>query len=129
MTKPLNIEFDFWMEDECQLIQEIQKLKRIDIANQEEVMAAIEILEALDANLYGLLIHHEVFFDETGIGMTMDLYRQSLDSFKTHAGVDLEKSRAAYRTALRLIQLMVGLLYDGYNCIGARVPKVFRELF
>ena len=117
MTTPLNMEFYFWMDDECELVLEIQNVKGIDIGNQEEVMAAIEILEALDANLFGLLIQHEVFFDETGIGMIINLYRQSIDILKAHEGVDLEKSKAAHRTALRLIQLILGLLYDRYDCI------------
>lgn len=128
MAKPLNMEFDFWMDDECQLIQEIQKLKGIDVGNQEEVMAAIEILEALDANLYGLLTQHEVFFDETGIGVINNLYRQSIDTLKAHEGVDFERARAAYRTAFRLIVLMVGSLYDAYACLDAKLPKVIREL-
>lgn len=126
MTRPLSMHFDFWMGEECELILEIQKLKGVNTCSQEEVMAAIEILEALDSNLYGLLIEHEVFFDETGIGTICTLYRQSIDSLKFHEGVDFLEAGTAFCTALRLIQLMVGLLYDA--CIGAKVPTAVREL-
>ena len=40
------MKFDCWMGEQCQLIVKMQKLKRIDIRNQEEVMAGIDILEA-----------------------------------------------------------------------------------
>ena len=127
MTIPIDMEFDFWMdEEECGLILAIQNLEGINVGNQEEITTAIEILEALDTNFYGLLIEHGVFFDETGIGTILSLYRQSIDSLKAHEGVDFLKAGVAYRTALRLIQLMVGLLYDG--CVGAKVPKAVRKL-
>jgi hypothetical protein len=61
-------------------------LKGIDVGNQGEVMAAIGILEALDANLYGLLIEHGAFFEEPGIGAILNLYGQSVDTLKAHEG-------------------------------------------
>jgi len=68
MAKPISMEFDLWTDKESMLILEIQKLKGIDIRNQEEIMAGIEIFELFDKNLYGLMIEHGVFFDEIGIG-------------------------------------------------------------
>jgi len=128
MTKSINIEFDWWMDEESTLILEIQKLKGIDIRNQKEVMAGIEILEELDTDLYGLLLEHEVFFDENGIETILSLYRQSVYVLKAYEGVDFEKARSAYRSALRLIQLMVGLLYDSYYYWCRNAAKIVREL-
>ena len=128
MTKSLSMHFDFWMGEQCELILEIQKLKGVNTCSQEEVMAAIEILEALDSNLYGLLIEHEVFFDENGIKTILNLYRKSVHSLKVYEGVDFEKAQQAYRTALRLIQLLAGLLYDSHYYWCRNAAKIMREL-
>ena len=126
MTRSISMEFDFWMDDECELILEIQKLKGIDIGNQKEVMAAIEILEALDRNFYGLLLDHDIFFDENEIESILNLYRKSLNAFKEHEGVDLWEAGWALDSCLRIIQLLMGLLYDSF--IGPGLPKAVREL-
>ena len=127
MTKSV-IESDLWMDEGSTLIMEIQKLKGIDIRNQEEVRAGIEILEALDVDLYWLLVEHEVFFDENGIETILDLYRKSVHSLKVYEGVDFEKAQQAYRAALRLIQLMAGLLYDSYYYWCRNASKIVQEL-
>jgi len=126
MTRSISMEFDFWMDDECELILEIEKLKGIDIGNQNEVMASIEILEALDRNFYGLLLNHDIFFDENEIESILNLYRKSLNVLKKHEGVDQWEAAWALKSCLRIIQLLMGLLYDSF--IGPGLPKAVREL-
>ena len=125
MTKFPNIEF-YWWEDDNPLIQEIKKLSGIDISDPEEVHAAIEILEALDRNFYGLLLDHDIFFDENEIESILNLYRKSLNAFKKHEGVDKWEAEWALKSCLRLIQLLMGLLYDSF--VGPGLPKAVREL-
>ena len=127
MTRFLTMEFNWW-EEECSLIREIKKLKGINLGNQKEAYTAIEILEDLDRNFYGLLINHGIFFDEIGIESILNLYRQSLNSLKAYEGVDIIRAWKAFHTSLRLIQLIMGLLYDSYDHLGAKLPKVVREL-
>jgi hypothetical protein len=127
MTMLSTIEFNWW-DEECDLISEIKKLKGINIEDQENVCFAIETLESLDKNLYGLLLDHDIFFDETGIAVILNLYRQSIDSLKVHEGVDFEKARTAFRTALRFLQLMVGMLFDSYYYWCPDASKIVREL-
>ena len=129
MRKSPNIEFNWW-EENNPLIQEIKKLKGINIGDQKEVYSAIEILEALDKNLYGLLIDHDIFFDETERESILNLYRKSIDTLKKYEGVNIEKASKALNLCLRLIQLILGLLYDCYSDSPCRIElrKAVREL-
>ena len=112
------------------MIQEIKKLQGINIGDQKEVYSAIEILEALDKNLYGLLIDHDIFFDETERESILNLYRKSIDILKKYEGVNIEKASKALNLCLRLIQLILGLLYDCYIDSPCRIElrKAVREL-
>ena len=124
-----NVEFNWW-EENSPLIKEIKKLKSIHIGAQKEVHSAIEILEALDRNFYGLLMDHDVFFDENEIESILSLYRKSLNVLKGYEGTDISQAARALDSCLRLIQLILGLLYDCYKetLVGIELPKVLKEL-
>jgi hypothetical protein len=124
-----NIEFNWW-EENTPLIREIEKLKSIHIGDQKQVHLAIEILEALDRNFYGLLMDHDIFFDENEIESILALYRKSLNVLKKYEGTDISKASRALDSCLRLIQLILGLLYDCYKetLVGIELPKVLKEL-
>jgi hypothetical protein len=124
-----NVEFNWW-EENSPLIKEIKKLKSIHIGAQKEVHSAIEILEALDRNFYGLLMDHDIFFDENEIESILSLYRKSLNILKEYEGTDISQAARALDSCLRLIQLILGLLYDCYKetLVGIELPKVLKEL-
>ena len=127
MRKSPNIEFNWWEKDNP-LIQEIKKLKRINIDDQKEVYTAIEILEALDRHFYALLIEHDIFFDETERESILNLYRKSIATLKKYEGINIEKASKALNLCLRLTQLIVGLLYDSYRPFGIELPKAVKDL-
>jgi len=129
MRKSPNIEFNWW-EENNPLIQEIKKLKDINIGDQKEVHSTIEILEALDRNFYGFLMDHDIFFDETERESILNLYRKSLSTLKEYEGIDIRKASRALNSCLRLIQLILGLLYDCYRDSPCRIElrKALREL-
>ena len=124
-----NVEFNWW-EENSPLIKEIKKLKSIHIGAQKEVHSAIEILEALDRNFYGLLMDHDIFFDENEIESILSLYRKALNVLKGYEGTDINQASRALDSCLRLIQLILGLLYDCYKetLVGIELPKVLKEL-
>ena len=129
IKKTPNMEFNWW-EENTPLIKEIEKLKNIHVGAQKEVHSAIEILEALDRNFYGLLMDHDIFFDENEIESILSLYRKSLNVLKEYEGIDINQASRALDSCLRLIQLILGLLYDGYKekLVGIELPKVLKEL-
>ena len=127
MRKSPNIEFNWW-EENNPLIQEIKKLKGINIGDQKEVYSAIEILEALDRNFYRFLMDHDIFFDETERESILNLYRKSIATLKKYEGVNIEKASKALNLCLRLTQLILGLLYDSYRPFGIELPKAVKEL-
>ena len=127
MTRFLTMEFNWW-EEECSLIREIKKLKGINLGNQKEVYTAIEILEALDRHFYVFLIEHDIFFDETERELILNLYRKSIATLKKYEGVNIEKASKALNLCLRLIQLILGLLYDSYRPFGIELPKAVKDL-
>ena len=130
MSKSPNIEFNWWVKDNP-LIQEIKKLKGINIGDQKEVHTAIEILEALDRNFYGLLMDPDIFFEEAERESISNLYRKSLNTLKEFEGIDIMEASRALNSCLRLIQLIMALLL--YDCcsdspFGIELPKAVKEL-
>ena len=129
VKKISNIEFNWW-EENTPLIKEIKKLKSIHIGAQKEVHSAIEILETLDRNFYGLLMDHDIFFDENEIESILALYRKSLNVLKKYEGTDISKASRVFDSCLRMIQLILGLLYDCYKeiLIGIELPRAVKDL-